>query len=87
MSANIQIKMTSEEAESLLKRRLGSRVIGLRVRIHEVGITLQGTAYSYHVKQLAQHAAMSLLGLPIVANEIEVRMNLRPLDADGLDLA
>ena len=86
MSVNVPSKMTSEEAEALLKQRLGSRVVGLRVLFHEAGIALQGMAYSYYDKQLAQHTAMRILGLPIVANEIEVRLNVRPMDSYGLDL-
>jgi hypothetical protein len=86
MSVNIPPKMTSEEAGVVLKQRLGSRVVGLRVLIHEGGIALEGTAYSYYVKQLAQHSAMHIFGLPILANEIEVRLNLCPLDSYGLDL-
>jgi hypothetical protein len=87
MSVNIPPKMTAEEAEALLKQRLGSRVLDLRVRIHEDGIALQGTAYSYYAKQLAQHGAMRIFGLPILANEIEVRLNLRPADSEAFDLA
>jgi hypothetical protein len=86
MNGNIPPKMTSDEAEALLKQRLGSRVVGLRVLIHEGGIALQGTAYSYYAKQLAQHGAMCIFGLPILANEIEVRLNLHPFDSDGPDL-
>jgi hypothetical protein len=33
---------------------------------------LQGLASTYYAKQLAQHAAMDLADLPILANEIEV---------------
>jgi hypothetical protein len=79
--------MTPEEAESLLRQRLGSRVAGLRVLIYEGGITLQGRAFSYYAKQLAQHGAMCILGLPILANEIEVRQIPRLLDSDEVDLA
>jgi hypothetical protein len=87
MSTDIPSRMTPEEAEALLKRRIGSRVAGLRVRICQSGIALQGTAACYYVKQLAQHEAMRLFGLLIVANEIEVRPHLRRVDCDGLDLA
>jgi hypothetical protein len=86
MNVNIPPKMTSEEAEALLKQWIGSRVIGLRVLIREGGIALQGTAYSYYAKQLAQHNAMHIFGLPILANEIEVRVKLCTLDSYGLDL-
>jgi hypothetical protein len=86
MSVNNPPKMSPEEAETLIKQRIGGRVIGLRVLFHEAGIALQGMAYSYYDKQLAQHTAMRIFGLPIVANEIEVRLNLRPMDSYGLDL-
>jgi hypothetical protein len=86
MSVNIPSKMTSEEAEALLKQRLGSRVVGLRVLIHEAGIALQGAVYSYYDKQLVQHGAMRILGLPIIANEIEVRLKLPSFDSYGLEL-
>ncbi len=86
MSVNNSPKITSEEAEALLKQRFGTRVAGLRVLVHEAGIALQGTAYSYYDKQLIQHSAMRILGMSIIANEIEVRVNLTPLDSYGLDL-
>ena len=86
MSVNIPPKMTSEEAEALLKRQLGSRVVGLRVQIHEAGIALQGTVSSYYDKQLVQHSAMRILGLSIMANEIEVSLKLRSFDCYGLEL-
>jgi hypothetical protein len=86
MSINNLPKMTPEEAEALLKQRLVAREAGLRVQIHEAGIALQGRVHSYYDKQLVQHGAMRILGLPIVANEIEVRLNLRPMDSYGLDL-
>ncbi len=86
MSSKIPPKMTPEEAEALLKKWLGSRVVGLRVLILEGGIALKGTAYSYYAKQLAQHSAMHIFGVPILANEIEVRLNPYPLNSYGLDL-
>jgi hypothetical protein len=78
--------MLPEEAEALLKKWIGSRVVGLRVLIGEGGITLRGTSYSYYAKQLAQHSAMQIFALPVLANEIEVRLNVYPLDSYGLDL-
>lgn len=65
----------SDEAsclESLVQRRLGARVRNLRIIVRHDGVILQGLASTYYVKQLAQHAAMDLAELPIVANEIEV---------------
>jgi hypothetical protein len=87
MSGNNLPRMTSEEAEALLRQRLGSRVIGLRVLIHEGGAILQGTAFSYYAKQLAQHDAMRTLGLVVLANEIEVDPDRHTPDPDALDPA
>jgi hypothetical protein len=62
-----------EQLELLLWRRLGNRVRNLRVLLRSGGIILRGHAATYHVKQLAQHAAMEMSDLPILANDIEVR--------------
>jgi hypothetical protein len=60
------------QLESLLQRRLGNRIRDLRVVIRPEGVILQGRTATYHAKQLAQHAAMELGSLPILANAIEV---------------
>jgi osmotically-inducible protein OsmY len=62
----------ADKAEAILKHRLVGRVAALRVLIQEGGVVLQGQAASHHAKQLAQHVAMQVLGLPILLNEIEV---------------
>ena len=65
--------LTEEERlETMLLRRLGNRVRDFRVILLPAGLILQGHTATYHAKQLAQHAAMELANLPIVANEIEV---------------
>ena len=65
--------LTEEErVESMLVRRLGNRVRDLRVIVLPAGLILQGRTATYHAKQIAQHAAMELANLPIIANEIEV---------------
>ena len=61
-----------ERLESLLTRRLGSRVRDLRVIVMEAGLILQGRTATYHAKQIAQHTAMEVADMPILANEIEV---------------
>ncbi len=76
MSTNIapQNLATDEgHLEGLMQRRLGNRIRELRVLVLPTGIILQGRALTYHAKQLAQHAAMELSALPILANDIEVR--------------
>lgn len=67
-------ELTEEERlECLLQRRLGNRIRNLRIHVLPAGVVLEGRAATYHAKQLAQHAAMELALLPILANDIEVR--------------
>jgi hypothetical protein len=61
-----------QHLELQVQRRLGSRIRDLRVIVRQDGVILQGRSSTYHAKQLAQHAAMELAGLPILANDIEV---------------
>ena len=61
-----------EYVELQLQRRLGGRVRDLRLVMRPGGVILQGRASTYHAKQLAQHAAMEIVGRPILANDIEV---------------
>ncbi len=62
-----------DQLEALVQSRLGGRVRDLRVVVRDDGLILQGRALTYHAKQLAQHAAMEVGRLPILANDIEVR--------------
>jgi osmotically-inducible protein OsmY len=64
---------TAEQVEALLRRHLGVRGWELRVAVSQEGVVLRGHAPSFYVKQLAQHIAMEIAGLRILANEIEVR--------------
>ena len=70
----LSTNVLSEEdrLENLLTRRLGSRVRDLRVILLPDGLILQGRTATYHAKQIAQHTAMEVANLPILANEIEV---------------
>lgn len=75
MNANLHVPKFVNETdrlEGLMLRRIGNRVHNLRVILLPRGMVLQGQASSYHVKQLAQHAAMELSESPILANDIEV---------------
>ena len=63
----------TEHLEGLVQRRIGNRIRDFRLVVRPAGVILQGRAATYHAKQLAQHAAMELVGLPILANDIEVR--------------
>jgi hypothetical protein len=62
-----------EQLEALVQRRLNGRVRALRLLVRDQGLILQGQTSTYHIKQLAQHAALEITGLAIRANEIEVR--------------
>lgn len=62
-----------EHLEAHMLRRLGNRIRDLRVVRRDGGLVLYGRTATYHAKQLAQHAAMEMSTLPILANEIEVR--------------
>lgn len=61
-----------ESLELMLQGRLGGRIKDLRIEVREGGLVLHGRCGTYHAKQLAQHAAMELAGLSIVANDIAV---------------
>lgn len=66
------VVLAAENLESLILRRLGSRVRDFHLVLRPNGLILQGRAATYHAKQLAQHAAMEVSGLTILANDIEV---------------
>jgi hypothetical protein len=61
--------------EALVREWLAGRahVHELRVIVEEEGVVLEGRAASYYAKQLAQHAALVVSGLPLRTNRIEVR--------------
>ena len=58
--------------EEQIQRCVGNRVRGLRVEFRPNGLVLQGQTANFHAKQVAQQAAMELVPIPILANEIEV---------------
>ena len=62
-----------KQLETELQNRLNGRVRDLRLLVRAQGIVLRGYAPTFYAKQLAQHALMAATGLPLVANEIEVR--------------
>ncbi len=73
MTSEAMTELTVEQLEALLQRRLNGRVRNLRLLVQEHGLILQGLTSTYYAKQLAQHAAIEITGLAILANEIEVR--------------
>lgn len=64
----------TEPLDALVRQRLAGRVHvrDLRVVVQELGLVLEGRAATFYAKQLAQHEAMSVTGLPLLANRIEV---------------
>ena len=58
--------------EGIVRRRLNGRVRDFRLLLQDNGLILQGYAFTYYAKQLAQHAIMQATRLPILANDIEV---------------
>jgi hypothetical protein len=75
MSRETATATPAVQLEAHIQRRLLGRVRlrRLRVLVQKQGLVLQGCAPTYYAKQLAQHAAMEVSGLPILANEIEVQ--------------
>jgi len=61
-----------EQVEAVLRRQLRGRLWELHIVLQGKGAVLRGRARSYYAKQLAQHTVMEELGLPVLANEIEV---------------
>lgn len=55
-----------------LTNHLRGRLHGASISVHRDGVVIRGKAGSCYVKQLAQHAVMKGVSLPIAANEIEV---------------
>jgi hypothetical protein len=58
--------------EGQVVRRIGNRIHDLRILVRPGGLVLKGRTGTYHAKQLAQHAAMDLAGMRVLANDIEV---------------
>ncbi len=65
----------TEPLEALVRQRLVGRdhVYDFRLVVLDHGMVLEGRATCYYAKQLAQHVAMEVTGLPLLANRIEVR--------------
>jgi hypothetical protein len=72
MSA-VDSEHVQERVEALLRRRLGAHLCEVRVLARDGCVILQGRAFSYYTKQLAQHVVMQEMRLPVAANQIEVR--------------
>jgi hypothetical protein len=62
-----------EQLEAMLQKQLRGMVWEFSIGLLDVGLILRGQASSYHGKQLAQHAVMKVMDMPIHANEIQVK--------------
>jgi len=60
-------------AATHLAKHLRGRLRNASVSVQRGGVVIRGTTTSYYVKQLAQHAVMKHVSLPIAANDIEVQ--------------
>jgi hypothetical protein len=58
--------------ENRIRHQLSGRLRDFRLEVADAGIVLHGRARTYYAKQLAQHAIMAAIALPILRNEIEV---------------
>lgn len=77
MNRALTLELPTAEQLGVLKdhiqRQLNSRVRDFRLSIRDDGLVLEGHTHTYHAKQLAQHAVMAAIDVPIRANDIEVR--------------
>ena len=60
-------------AATHLATHLRGRLRDASVSIQRGGVVIRGTTTSFYIKQLALHAVMKRVSLPIAANEIEVQ--------------
>jgi osmotically-inducible protein OsmY len=60
------------QVEAAIERRCGWDIRDLQVEVLDGLVVLRGQASTYYAKQLAQHTAMAVTGLTVVANEINV---------------
>ncbi len=73
-AASCQLDATATHLAKCLRGRLHN----VKLAVREGGVVIRGTASSYYVKQLAQHAVMQRISLPIAANEIVVHNTNAP---------
>jgi hypothetical protein len=76
MNEQLEIQPVTRESldriEVQVQRRLNGRVRDFRLLMRDDGLVLKGSTRTYYAKQLAQHALLEAVDLPIRANEIEV---------------
>jgi hypothetical protein len=70
---NMPARDMLDELATHIQHRLNGRVQNLRLSLRgATGLVLEGRTRTYYAKQLAQHAVMQVIDLPICANDIEV---------------
>jgi hypothetical protein len=62
----------ARDIEQVVHDRTGGQIRKLRVEVGPDGARMHGLCSTFYCKQLAQHAAMRLLGSLHLSNEIEV---------------
>lgn len=61
-----------DQIQRQIQRDLSLRVHNFRLRACDDGLVLEGRTKTYYGKQIAQHAVMDAIDLPILANNIVV---------------
>ena len=87
MNGGTAPELTANQAETVLRKQLGSRIWNLHVLMGDGQVVLRGRAINYFAKQLAQHSAMKLIGRAHLVNEIEVRAVALTIDPENSDSA
>ena len=72
LESSEEVKKLAVLIERAIDRLTNRGVRDLKVEVSRHGILLRGRCHSYYVKQLAQHAAMSVRGGHRLVNCIEV---------------
>jgi osmotically-inducible protein OsmY len=73
--AEIELDVVADEIARSLETQLNGRLRDLSVSVEEGQFVLRGVSKSYHVKQIAQHLAMTVMDTRLLGrlvNEIEV---------------
>jgi osmotically-inducible protein OsmY len=72
MLVNSKLDELVERIQASVRRRVGGWVRDFQVQVQDQGLVLRGRTRTYYAKQLVQHTAMEVGGLPILANRVEV---------------
>jgi hypothetical protein len=70
--SGVSFRQGLDGVAAALERQLRGRIDGLRLRVDDGAIVIEGRAESYYVKQLAQHAVMQATPSTAVDNAIVV---------------